>query len=194
MAYLSEICRQVLTISGLSLFLEVWLPSGGMKKCTRFIMGLLLVAVMLNPLLGLADRLVPEVTASVFADFGAGHDDNTQQIVAAGSELSGRSYVRAAEGLTADLERQIGALVSIREGVEDCRVQVELNDGLLGGKDLDYSTGNGSNNWGQVIIVLTVAEDKVGEIEQIRDGVRQTVAAFYDIEPENIQVSIASYT
>jgi hypothetical protein len=39
-----------------------------------------------------------------------------------------------------------------------------------------------------------VAEDKVGETEQIRDGVRQTVAAFYDIDAENIQVSIASYT
>jgi hypothetical protein len=71
-------------------------------------------------------------------------------------------------------------------------VQVELNDGLLGGEDF-YASGSG-NNWGQVIIVLTVAEDKVGETEQIRDGVRQTVAAFYDIDAENIQVSIASYT
>jgi stage III sporulation protein AF len=193
MAYLSEVCRQVLTIAGLSLFLEVWLPGGGMKKCTRFVMGLLLVAVLLNPLLGLADRLAPEVTASVFADFSdSAGKDNTQQIVAAGSDLSGRAYVQAAESLAADLERQIGALVRIREGVEDCRVQVELNDGLLGGEDF-YASGSG-NNWGQVIIVLTVAEDKVGETEQIRDGVRQTVAAFYDIDAENIQVSIASYT
>ena len=62
---LREVCRQLLVLAGLSLFLEVLLPSGSLKKYTQFVMGLLLVAAMLNPLLGLTRGLAPEIKASV---------------------------------------------------------------------------------------------------------------------------------
>lgn len=36
---LREVCRQLLVLAGLSLFLEVLLPGGNLKKYTQFVMG-----------------------------------------------------------------------------------------------------------------------------------------------------------
>ena len=54
---------------------------------------LLLVAAMLNPLLGLTRGLAPEIKASVFTDMQRvlADDGQTEQIVAAGSNLGPNS-------------------------------------------------------------------------------------------------------
>ena len=189
---LTEVCRQVLVLAGLSLFLEVLLPGGSLKKYTQFVMGLLLVAALLNPLLGLTRGLAPEVKASVFSDMQqilSGQADTTEQIVTAGSNLADGVRAQAAQELANGLERQIASLVGLAAGVENCTVEVSLNADLL----YDAAEQGGWHNWGQVIIVLTVEQARQEQAENIGRAVRQTVADFYDIEPAAVQVSIANY-
>ena len=191
---LTEVCRQVLLLAGLSLFLEVLLPGGNLKKYSQFVMGLLLVATLLNPLLGLTRGLAPEIEASVFRDMrqllaGDDKDSSTEQIITAGSNLADGAKAQAAQELASGLERQIASLVGLASGVEDCTVEVNLYADLL------YDTGeqNSWHNWGQVIIVLTIEQSRLEQAENIGSQVRQTVADFYDIEPAAVQVSVASY-
>lgn len=190
---LTEVCRQVLVLAGLSLFLEVLLPGGNLKKYTQFVMGLLLVAALLNPLLGLTRGLAPEVKASVFSDMQqilSGQADTTEQIVTAGSNLADGVRAQAAQELASGLERQIASLVGLAAGVENCTVEVSLNADLL----YDAAEQGGWHNWGQVIIVLTVEEARQAQAEGISRTVRQTVADFYDIEAAAVQVSVASFS
>lgn len=189
---LREVCRQLLVLAGLSLFLEVLLPSGSLKKYTQFVMGLLLVAAMLNPLLGLTRGLAPEIKASVFTDMQRllADDGQTEQIVAAGSNLASGARAQAAQELAAGLEKQIASLVGLADGVEACTVEVNLAADLL----YEAAEADSWHNWGQVIIVLTVEEARQAQAEGISRTVRQTVADFYDIEAAAVQVSVASFS
>ncbi len=150
---LREVCRQVL------------LPSGSLKKYTQFVMGLLLVAAMLNPLLGLTRGLAPEIKASVFTDMQRllADDGQTEQIVAAGSNLASGARAQAAQELAAGLEKQIASLVGLADGVEACTVEVNLDADLL----YEAAEADSWHNWGQVIIVLTVEEARQGKRWQI---------------------------
>ncbi len=197
---LREVCRQLLVLAGLSLFLEVLLPGGNLKKYTQFVMGLLLVAAMLNPLLGLTRGLAPEIKASVFTDMrrlltvdGVDEvdsvDSQTQQIVAAGSNLAAGARAQAAQELADGLEKQISSLVGLTDGVEACTVEVNLAVDQL----YEAAEADSWHNWGQVIIVLTVEEARQAQAEGISWTVRQTVADFYDIEAAAVQVSVASF-
>ena len=194
---LREVCRQLLVLAGLSLFLEVLLPGGNLKKYTQFVMGLLLVAAMLNPLLGLTRGLAPEIKASVFTDMrrlltvdGVDEvDSQTQQIVAAGSNLAAGARAQAAQELADGLEKQISSLVGLTDGVEACAVEVNLAVDQL----YEAAEADSWHNWGQVIIVLTVEEARQAQAEGISRTVRQTVADFYDIEAAAVQVSVASF-
>lgn len=189
---LSEVCRQVLVLAGLSLFLEVLLPGGNLKKYAQFVMGLLLVAALLNPLLGLSRGLAPEIKASVFRDMRQLLADggSTQQIITAGSNLAEGAKTQAAQELAQGLERQIASLIGLAEGVADCVVEVDLNADLL----YDAAEQGEWHNWGQVIIVLTIEQTRLEQADGISRQVRQTVADFYDIDPAMVQVSVASYT
>lgn len=191
---LREVCRQLLVLAGLSLFLEVLLPGGSLKKYTQFVMGLLLVAAMLNPLLGLTRGLAPQIKASVFTDMqrllaADGAEGQTEQIVAAGSNLATGARAQAAQELAAGLEKQISSLVGLAEGVEACTVEVNLAADML----YEAAEADSWHNWGQVIIVLTVEEARQAQAEAISRTVRQTVADFYDIEAAAVQVSVASF-
>lgn len=191
---LREVCRQLLVLAGLSLFLEVLLPGGSLKKYTQFVMGLLLVAAMLNPLLGLTRGLAPEIKASVFTDMRRlltvdGVDSQTEQIVTAGSNLAAGARAQAAQELADGLEKQISSLVGLTDGVEACTVEVNLAVDQL----YEEAEADSWHNWGQVIIVLTVEEARQAQAEGISRTVRQTVADFYDIEAAAVQVSVASF-
>lgn len=183
---LSAVCRQLLIIAGLSLFLDVLLPGGTFRKYTQFVMGLLMVVVLLNPLLGLAGYGLPQVTAGVFSSISP--QDNSAGIIAAGAGMAADAAGRAEEDLAEGLARQISSLITLTDGVDESRVEVKLADGVLsGGLSAD------AHNWGQVIIVLTVAADRAADAELLCGRVRRSVADFYDIDESMVQVSLAGY-
>lgn len=78
------IVKSLVVLAFLSLFLEMLLPSGSTKKYAKFIMGLLMLLVMINPVLQLVHAELPRVVSvDDVAAAGASADD----IAAAGEEL-----------------------------------------------------------------------------------------------------------
>ncbi len=235
MAAVSELCRQLLIIAGLSLLLDVLLPRGDFRRYTQFIMGMLMVAVLLNPLvavMGAAEQgginknslAVVEIfadkkyTADFDRDFDFGSDtdidsdidSDTEAIIAAGGRVQSVLSVAAEEKLADDLSRQIRSLLLLTDGVADGEVSVKINsgenarekdgknDGENAGEDLVMLPDG--NNWGRVVIVLTVRADKAAEnsgnsdyAENICGSVRRMVADFYGISESLIEVSVAGY-
>lgn len=185
-AALSVVCRQLLIIAGLSLFLDVLLPGGAFRRYTQFVMGLLMVSVLLNPLLGLYGQDLPQVTADVFSSISP--PDDTAAIIAAGAGMNAAAAAEAGEELAQDLARQIRSLILLTDGVEDGNVQVELSDTALLGVAVDDE-----HNWGRVIIVLTVAADKAADAGALCGRVRRSVAELYGISEGMVQVSVAGY-
>lgn len=175
----SSVARQALVLCGLTLFLEVLLPQGGMKKTARLVMGLLVLGALLTPMAALYDEGVA-VTADIFLP----PQDNTEEIITAGGRLAGQAADKAAESLAADIERQLSKFVALQDGVTDCEVEIQLMSGDLA-EDLGY-------NWGRVTILLSVDEQQGGAAE-IADKVRQSVAAFYDLSEAEVRVSVVEY-
>ncbi len=78
------IVKSLVVLAFLSLFLEMLLPSGSTKKYAKFIMGLLMLVVMINPVLQLVHAELPQV---VSVDDVAAAGASTDDILAAGEEL-----------------------------------------------------------------------------------------------------------
>lgn len=70
------IVKSLVILAFLSLFLEMLLPSGSTKKYAKFVMGLLMLVVMINPILQLAHSDLPKViSVDEVAAAGASTDD-----------------------------------------------------------------------------------------------------------------------
>ncbi|HIU10733.1 MAG TPA: stage III sporulation protein AF [Candidatus Avidehalobacter gallistercoris] len=173
---LTAVTRQALILSGLALFLEVMLPAGQVKKYARLVMGLLLAGALLAPL---CDMRGGAVSASIFV----APPDNTEAIIAAGSNLSEQAEREAEQELVAEVEQQLTAFSELQEGVVKAEVNVELAEG-------NEMPGH---NWGRVVILLSVADGENVQAQAIADSVKRSVAAFYDLDENAVQVSVASY-
>lgn len=173
---LTQVARQALILSGLTLFLEVMLPAGQVKKYARLVMGLLLAGALLSPVF---DAGGGAVSASIFV----APPDNTEAIIAAGSNLSEQAEREAEQELAAEVEQQLAAFSELQEGVAKAEVNVELAS----------SAEMSGHNWGRVVILLSVAEDETAQAQAIAESVRRSVAAFYDLAESAVQVSVASY-
>ncbi len=174
---LAGVARQALILAGLALFLEVLLPQGQIKKYARLVLGLLLAGALLSPFWAHAPGAV---SAAIFV----APPDNTEAILAAGSDLSRRAEEAAQKELAAEVERQLAAFVTLREGVAAADVEVELAE--ASGQELGH-------NWGRVVILLNVAETAAAPPQEIAAAVRRSVAAFYDLDESAVQVSVAAY-
>lgn len=173
---LTAVTRQVLILSGLALFLEVLLPAGQIKKYARLVMGLLLAGALLAPA---CDMGGGAVSAAIFV----APPDNTEAIIAAGTDLSEQAEVEAEQELAAEVAQQLAAFSELQEGVKNAEVTVELADG----------SEMSGHNWGRVVILLSVADEQAAEAQAVAASVRRSVAAFYDLEESAVQVSVASY-
>lgn len=224
MAAVSELCRQLLIIAGLSLLLDVLLPRGDFRRYTQFVMGLLMVAVLMNQLLNPLVAVVGAVgqgdvngnslaVVEIFGDVSGKFSDrkydayydtdydrdaNTEAIIAAGGRVQSVLSAAAEEEAADDLARQIRSLLLLTDGVADSEVSVKINAGENTGEDPGVVAEG--NNWGCVVIVLTVRADKAVEdlgnsdyAEDICAGVRRMVADFYGISESLIEVSVAGY-
>lgn len=181
--FFAELARRALAISGLAVLLSVVLPKGGMRDCARLVLGVMLVASLLQPILDVFSRDVGgHISAEIFTDWGATGRDDTAEIIAAGGRIAEGAEAQAREQLAADLERQIAALVCRDGAVKDCEVDVEVADEVA-------AVSAGGNNWGQVFIVL----DMQGASVDVVDKIAADVAAFYDLSTSAVRVSVMEY-
>lgn len=122
LAAVTDWVRNIVMVVLFASFLELLLPSSGMQRFVRVIMGLLILLAILGPVVDvLQSRVAPEVPAL------AGQSGPAADRVRSGTETVVRERDRlAVELYRKDLARQIRAVVASVDGVADARVAVEL--------------------------------------------------------------------
>lgn len=182
--FFAELARRALTVSGLAVLLSVILPKGGMRDCARLVLGVMLVASLLEPVLALVSSgESARVSAEIFTDWGAVGRNTTDEIIEAGGRIAEGARGKEQERMAEDLERQIAALICRDETIDKCEVTVEFADEVA-------AVSGGSNNWGRVFIVLSVSGAAAADVA---DRVVGEVAAFYGLSEEAVRVSVVEY-
>lgn len=185
--FFAELARRALAISGLAVLLSVILPKGGMRDCARLVLGVMLVAILLEPVCTLlSPDAAARVSAEIFTDWSGVGRDNTEDIVVAGGRIAEGATGQAREKLAEDLERQIAVLVSRDGAVSDCEVSVEFADEVA-------EVVGGGNNWGRVFIILDIGGASGDVAESVAKRVAADVAAFYDLAEDAVRVSLSEY-
>ncbi len=181
---ISQIVEEILVIAGLSLFMEVMLPSGTLKKYSQFVMGLLVMVAVLNPLINFfgGDLTSVQVASGKLGNFQSqDYADDTALIVSAGQDLALDLEMAGSSVAEETLERQIRSMTKLVDGVSD--VAVDL---VLVGEELVEL---------QVLLTLVTAENddttlSAVQIGDIKGDVLDVITSFFDIDPEKVQISL----
>ncbi|MCR4963603.1 MAG: stage III sporulation protein AF [Firmicutes bacterium] len=171
METVAEIVRGVAALLLLSACLDLLLPSGELAKFSRFALGLLLIAVILQPLSALWEtwKQHPDIP---WPQSEAREDPHSyrQQGEALAVYLQGQAYDQYLD----QLSRQIQALVCLNEGVEQARARPEIDaqSGVLTGLQVNVLLREGA--------VLD------------RQKLSASLSGFFAVAEENITISEVS--
>lgn len=182
--FLAELARRALVLSGLAVLLDVVLPQGSMRRLSRLVLSMLLLAAFIEPVVqavGGAD--VANVSATVFAGDGryAGRD-NTEEIIEAGARLAAGANEEALANLAHNMEQEIAEYVREQAGVS-CRVEVEL-----GADAVAASSGDAGG-----VLVLLAVDEAAAQVDDLRGQVAARVAACYGLSAGDVRVSLVKY-
>ncbi len=121
LAAVTDWVRNIVLVVLFASFLELLLPTNGMQRFVRVVMGLLILLAILTPVVDvLQSSRMPEVPA-------LGQGGQTADRVRSGTENVVRERDRLAQEMyKRDLARQIRAVVTAVDGVADARVAVSL--------------------------------------------------------------------
>lgn len=183
---ISSIVEEILVIAGLSLFMEVMLPSGTLKKYSQFVMGLLVIVAVLNPLINFFGGDLSQVQMSSWQI--ENYDDDTALIVSAGQDLALDLEMAASNVAEETLEKQIRSMVKLVDGVSDVAVDLVLLDEELVELQVLLTLVTDS-----VEILAESDEDKLlsaAQIADIKSDVLDVITSFFDIDPDKVQISL----
>jgi stage III sporulation protein AF len=192
LAAISEWLKNIILVVLFGSFLDLLLPSSGMQRFVRVILGLFILLAVLTPVIDLLQgRIMPEPLPAIGGQSKAAGDR-----VSGGAERVVRERDRlAVEQYKKDLARQIRAVVMAVDGVADARVAVELAQAA----DRPFAVA-------KVIVYVQpglVAEDrKVARVEigpaagvreselkaAVRDKVVRTVCELYQLSAGQVEV------
>lgn len=190
MALLTDWVRNIVLVVLFASFLELLLPSSGMQRFVRVIMGLMILLTILNPVLDLLqNRPAGEIPA--LGGQGGPVPDN----IRSGTE----ELLRGRDRLTADiykkeLARHIRAVVTGIDGVADARVAVELgpNGGKAGalGKVTVYVQPGAAADDRRTGRIKIGGDAAPGELRPaLRERVVRAVCELYQLPAERVEVS-----
>jgi stage III sporulation protein AF len=167
---LKEMVRNVSVIVLINLFLSLIVPAGELSRFIRMVMGLLLIAAMLNP-------IVQIVSGKNFQPIYSATDyqDNTATMLSEGERVAGQLQAAAKKDYDTELARQVEALCNLVAGVGEAGVILESEE----------QTGVIE----KIIIDVTQEPDAVAEF--LENKIRSTIANFFGIENEVIHISIS---
>lgn len=166
MDLLGQIVRDVTLLVLITLFLELILPQGELSGFIRMVMGLLLLAAVLNPVL---EYIGKEPSLAVYQE--EDYRTETERILEEGEEIALSLEEKAKKQYEEGLSGQIEALVALIEGVEDAEAQVSADSesGTIDRVDL-----------------YVVAKDSTG----LEDRIKSTLCRFYDLDEDLLKVKI----
>lgn len=191
--FLAELARRALVLSGLAVLLDVVLPQGSMRRLSRLVIAMLLMAAFVEPvMMVMLDVGAADVSAAVFADGVWGGDrggqqyDNTDDIIAAGARLAAAANEEALAQLAHNMEQEIAGSVCEQAGLDDCRVEVKFAEVSL--------AAGGGDGVGQVLVLLSV-NDAVDEaaVEGLGAKLAAQLAACYGLKVGDVRVSVVRY-
>lgn len=181
-------------------FLELLLPSNGMQRFVRVIMGLFILLAILNPIIGvLESQLAADQLPAIAMQTGGSLDDTG--ILNAANSVSGKRDQLARDMYIRDLSKQIRATIMALDGVADAKVTVEV----------ESSSAQGSKGIGKIknVVVfikpgITADERKVAkvtigstqpELEEskrlpaaVADKAKRAVTELYQLRASQVEV------
>mgnify|MGYP005836822107 CR=1 FL=1 len=192
-------------------FLEMLLPESGLQKFVRVVLGIFIMITILNPLLSLINQNIKFEHVALKAS-GQGMTD-LDEILVQGNRLKQVAGEMADEQYSQGLNKQIRALALLVEGVADAQAQVELEKKAERGgtsakiiriKVAVKTEGIFLENEDKAIKPIQVKitpensqdlsqgeKEKIGKKEErLKKAIQTTVANFYNLTYEQVEVSI----
>lgn len=192
-------------------FLEMLLPESELQKFVRVVLGIFIMVTILNPLLSLVNQNIKFEHLALKAS-GQGMTD-LDEILVKGNRLKHVAGEMADEQYTQGLNKQIRALALLVDGVADAQAQVELEKKAERGgtsakinqiKVAVKTEGIFQENEAKAVKPIRVRiasensqelsqaeKQKIGKKEErLKKAVQTTVANFYNLTYEQVEVSI----
>jgi len=205
--------RSIVFILILASILEMLIPRGGIQRFVQVVLGLLIIMLLIQPVLGLLSRqaFFDRRLAALSSDLGQTAD--AASIIARGEELSKRNQLLTA----AEFERRVAALSEeyalTVDGISEAKAEVETSLTDSGGqpraevRELRLTVRAGRSPAGDDTIApvktVTIGSAPAGEDtstalpdavvseaekERIRTELLRTFNNFYGLSPEKISV------
>ncbi len=154
----------------LTLFLELLIPSGELRRYLRLVMGLLLFSVVLNPVLTIFNLAQTE---PVFA--WDSYEIDATQVVKEGEDLAQTWQNQASLDYNSQIETQTNQLVTEITGVAavDAKVKTDSQTGEI-----------------QKIILSIKKKSKEVENTGLKKAIAQKVAGYYNLDSNRIEINM----
>ncbi|ACV63399.1 hypothetical protein Dtox_2606 [Desulfofarcimen acetoxidans DSM 771] len=212
METIKTLVQNLILIVVLTVFLEMLLPSGIMKRYVKVIMGLVVLVSFLQTGSGLLHQNI-DLFLPASTNLPANQEE-AKQIMAAGQQLAGQNQSEALHKYREGLEHQVSAIASLNGQLSIKEVHVAIQDdpqnkdyGKLQEINMTVTARiKKSENEEElnpliepVDIQLTEKSDEVEKVnstnlknnpktEEIEE-VKETVASFYNLSPNQVKIS-----
>lgn len=167
---ISEMVRNIAVLVLLALFMELLIPFGELSRFIRMVMGLVLLAAVLNPVLGMLkqEALLPSFQKEDYSE-------ETAAILDRGEELAAQMEDQALSEYRQSTVSQIEALASLVDGVKSVEASAEVDSqGVIQ----------------KVSLLVTKSTASVAQGE-LKNKIIDTISRFYGIDPSKFEINIS---
>ena len=170
-----SVTKTLVILAILSLLLELILPRGSTQKYAKFVMGLLVLLVVINPIIQLAGGETPAV-----ADFDetAAAVSSTAEIIEKGQCLRQSLTAETVSEYEVKIADEIKKSLSDLEGVQS--VEIAINEDENGEYSVDV-----------IVLLSQKMKNDLGGITKIRNIAEDLLVNEYGLSAENFNVSVS---
>lgn len=185
--------KQIILLVLFASFLELLLPSSGMQRFIRVIVGLMITLAILNPVLDIVQNNWSAQQVPALSTNSA----SSQSVISQANKIAGEREQLVVETYKKELGRQIKATVSALGGVADVQVAVNVEDGKNSKFDgrIDrvtlYIKPGVSGGASRVEPVTAGPADSgnSGELsDQLKTKISKTVSELYQVSPHQLEI------
>lgn len=159
MSVMTDIVRNVVIIAVLTAFWEMLLPEGKMQAFVRAVLGLILVAAVINPIAGALSQPVAKVTYHIDGQ------NETKSLLAAAETMNDKWTEAGNDAYIQGIEQQVKSMVLLADDVRDAEITAIVDrEQTLTGLD----------------IALQVEDD--ADFTAVADKLKQVLSGLYATE------------